>query len=94
MKKQIITATFLLTAAMFMVSCGSKTSENKTENTITVQSENAKYQCPLNARAKKCMTSQGNALSAIWICKKLKEHTTITSMTQPTQIIRKKRAEQ
>lgn len=29
MKKQTITATFLLAAAMFIVSCGSKTSEKQ-----------------------------------------------------------------
>ena len=59
MKKQIITATLLLTAVMFMASCGSKNSENKSDKTATEQNENAKYQCPMKCEGDKMYDKPG-----------------------------------
>lgn len=47
MKTKITTTIMLLTAVMFMASCGSKTSESKKENTTTEQTANVMYQCPM-----------------------------------------------
>ncbi len=57
MKKQITTAALLLTSIMFMASCGSKTSENKTEK--TEQTENAMYQCPMKCEGEKMYDKPG-----------------------------------
>lgn len=57
MKKQIITATFLLTVTMFMTSCGSNTSENKTEK--TEQTKNTLYQCPMKCEGEKMYDKPG-----------------------------------
>ena len=57
MKKQMITTTFLLTITMFMTSCGSNTSENKTEK--IEQTENAMYQCPMKCEGEKMYDKPG-----------------------------------
>lgn len=47
-KKQIITATLLLTVTVFIASCGSKTSKNNAENTTTEQQGEEIYSCPMH----------------------------------------------
>jgi hypothetical protein len=59
MKKQIITATLLLTAVMFFASCGNKTPESKKEGTTTEQAANAKYQCPMKCEGEKTYDKPG-----------------------------------
>ncbi|MBI2280399.1 MAG: hypothetical protein HYU68_06880 [Bacteroidetes bacterium] len=59
MKKQIVTATLILTVTMFVASCGSKTSENNAENTTTEQIENVKYQCPMKCEGEKTYDKPG-----------------------------------
>lgn len=60
MKKQITTATFLLTAVMFFASCGNKTSESKKENTTTEQTANVMYQCPMKCEGEKMYDKPGS----------------------------------
>ena len=57
MKKQIITATFLLTVTMLITSCGNNASENKTDK--TEQAENALYQCPMKCEGDKVYNEPG-----------------------------------
>ncbi|MBS4040873.1 MAG: hypothetical protein KGZ81_09785 [Flavobacteriales bacterium] len=57
MKTKITTAALLLTAVMFMASCESKTSENKTDK--TEQTENAMYQCPMKCEGEKMYEEKG-----------------------------------
>ncbi len=59
-KTQIITATFLLTLSIFIISCGSKTSESQTEKPATEQTENAKYQCPMKCEGEKTYDKPGS----------------------------------
>ena len=49
----------LLTAVMFMASCGSKTSESKKENTTTEQTANVMYQCPMKCEGEKMYDKPG-----------------------------------
>ncbi|MBL7800707.1 MAG: hypothetical protein JNL95_08265 [Chitinophagales bacterium] len=58
MKTKITTAALLLTAVMFMASCESKTSENKTDK--TEQTENAMYQCPMKCEGEKTYDKPGS----------------------------------
>jgi len=60
MKKQITTAAFLLTAVMFMASCGNKTSESKKEDASTEQTVNAMYQCPMKCEGEKMYDKPGS----------------------------------
>ena len=60
MKTKITTASLLLTAVMFMASCGSKTSENKTEGNATEQTLDAKYQCPMKCEGDKTYDKPGS----------------------------------
>ena len=57
MKTKITTAALLLTAVVFMASCESKTSENKTDK--TEQTENAMYQCPMDCEDGKTYDKPG-----------------------------------
>lgn len=59
MKAKITTAAFLLTAVMFMASCGSKTSESKKETTSTEQAANTMYQCPMKCEGEKMYDKPG-----------------------------------
>lgn len=55
MKTKITTAAFLLTAVMFMASCGSKK-----ETTTTEQIANAMYQCPMKCEGEKMYDKPGS----------------------------------
>jgi hypothetical protein len=59
MKRQIITAVFLLTATMFLNSCGSKNTETQKENTVTEQTEVTMYQCPMKCEGEKMYNDPG-----------------------------------
>ena len=59
MKTKITTTIMLLTAVMFMASCGSKTSESKKENTTTEQTANVMYQCPMKCEGEKMYDKPG-----------------------------------
>ena len=59
MKKQITTAALLLTAVMFLASCGNKTSESKKETPTTEQTANAMYQCPMKCEGDTSYTTAG-----------------------------------
>ena len=57
MKKLITSVTLMLTLTMFESSCGSKTSESKTEK--TEQMANAMYQCPMKCEGEKMYDKPG-----------------------------------
>lgn len=58
MKTKISTAALLLTAVMFMASCGSKTSESQTET--KEQTANTMYQCPMKCEGEKMYDKPGS----------------------------------
>lgn len=60
MKTKITTAALLLTAVMFLASCGNNTSESKRENISTEQAANAKYQCPMKCEGDKVYDKPGS----------------------------------
>jgi len=60
MKTKITTTIMLLTAVMFMASCGSKTSESKIANTTTAQTANVMYQCPMKCEGEKMYDKPGS----------------------------------
>lgn len=60
MKTKITTTALLLTAVMFLASCGNKTSESKKESTTTEQTANAKYQCPMKCEGEKMYDKPGS----------------------------------
>lgn len=72
MKKQITTA-LLLTAVMFFTSCGSGSSESKTDNTATEQTANAKYQCPMKCEGEKTYDKPGQCPVCNMDLKKLED---------------------
>lgn len=55
MKTKFTTAIMLLTAVILFASCGSKTSQNKTEQTA-----NAMYQCPMKCEGEKMYDKPGS----------------------------------
>lgn len=59
MKTKITTAALLLTAVVFLGSCGNKTPESKKEGTTTEQAANAKYQCSMKCEGEKTYDKPG-----------------------------------
>jgi len=60
MKTKNTTTIMLLTAVMFMASCGSKTSASKKENTTAEQTANGMYQCPMKCEGEKMYDKPGS----------------------------------
>lgn len=59
MKKSIITLSFSFLAAIFIMACTSKTSENKKDNPSTEQSDIATYQCSMKCEGDKTYDKPG-----------------------------------
>lgn len=73
MKNQITTVALLLTAILFIASCGGENSSNKDEKAGTEQMANAKYQCPMKCEGEKTYDKPGQCPVCNMDLKKLED---------------------